>query len=105
LNGDAMKEGFEEESDSGSEFPDDAEFNGNSPTIYDNRTLLNEETCAIYRDSDDNYKALERLFGTMTVGMAFGETGFLTGNDNKKRFYNAVALSECYCLTISLKDF
>jgi len=80
-------------------------MDGNSPTIYDNRTLLNVDTCPIYRDSEDNYRPLEKLFGTMTVGMAFGETGFLKTSDSKKRFYNAVALSECYCLTISLKDF
>jgi len=66
---------------------------------------MTEETCPIYRDSEDKYKALERLFGTMTVGMAFGETGFLSQNDHKRRFYNAVALSECVYLTISLKDF
>lgn len=66
---------------------------------------MTEETCPIYRDSEDKYKALERLFGTMTVGMAFGETGFLTKSENKKRFYNAVALSECVYLTIAKKDF
>ena len=80
-------------------------MDGNSPTVYDNRTLLNEETCPLYRDSENNYKPLERLFGTMTVGMAFGQTAFQNSAESKKRFYNAVALSECYYLTISRKDF
>lgn len=73
--------------------------------MYDTRTLLNENTCSLFRDSEDSYRVLERLFGTMTVGMAFGESGFLTPGDNKARFYNAIALSECVCLTISKKDF
>jgi len=51
-------------------------MNGNSPTIYDSKTLLTEETCPIYRDSENNFKALERLFGTMTAGMAFGSPAF-----------------------------
>lgn len=63
--------------------------------------MLNEETVALYRDSEDNYQALERLFGTMTQGMAFGETSFLNPSDNKLRFYNAVALTDCLVMTIS----
>jgi CRP-like cAMP-binding protein len=66
---------------------------------------LSEKTCPVYRDSLDNFKALERLFGSMTVGMAFGESGFLNTNDNRARFYNAVALTECVCLTISKSDY
>ena len=92
-------------SDSDSDSLDDEMMDGNSPTVYDNRTLLNEETCPLYRDSENNYKPLERLFGTMTVGMAFGQTAFQNSPEGKKRFYNAVALSECYYLTISRKDF
>lgn len=61
----------------------------------DPRALLSESTCPIYRDAFDNYKPLERLFGTMTVGMAFGESVFLNINESRPRFYNAVALSEC----------
>jgi len=41
----------------------------------------------------------------MTVGMAFGESGFLNIADNIPRFYNAVALSECICLTISKNEY
>jgi hypothetical protein len=76
-----------------------------SPTIYDARSILSEETAPLFRDSEDNYKVLERLFGTMIAGMAFGETSFLNLNDNKLRFYNAVALTDCVVLTLSRKDF
>jgi len=76
-----------------------------TPTVYDSRSILNEETAPIFRDSEENYKVLERLFGTMNVGMAFGETSFLNFNDNKVRFYNAIALSDCVVLTLSRKDF
>lgn len=34
---------------------------------------LNEETCPLMRDTKNFYKVLERLFATLTQGMAFGE--------------------------------
>jgi len=41
------------------------------------RTILDESSCPILRDSGDNYKPLERLFGKLRPGMAFGETFLL----------------------------
>jgi CRP-like cAMP-binding protein len=41
---------------------------------------------------------LERLFGTLTPGMAFGETALLLMNEPKHKFYNAIALTEAYYL-------
>ena len=69
------------------------------------RVVLNESTCPVFRDPFDDFKPLERLFGSMTVGMAFGESGFINIADNIPRFYNAVALSECICLTISKNEY
>ena len=69
------------------------------------RSVLNESTCPVFRDPFDDFKPLERLFGSMTVGMAFGESGFLNIAENIPRFYNAVALSECICLTISKNEY
>jgi len=39
--------------------------------------VLDESSCPILRDSGDNYKPLERLFGKLRPGMAFGETFLL----------------------------
>ena len=71
-----------------------------SPTeMYETRTPkiledieLDDKTCSIFRDVEDDYKPLERLFGKVTAGMAFGETGLLNLSENKLRFYNAIAL-------------
>jgi len=61
-------------------------------------------TCPIIRDSFDFYKPLERFFGTLRVGMAFGESPLLGGSD-KNRFFNGTALTDCVCLTLSKSDF
>lgn len=66
---------------------------------------LTEETCPILRDSGDLYKPLEKLFGCLTAGMAFGESPILNLSDNKNRFYNAIALTECYVLHIRRDDY
>jgi hypothetical protein len=50
------------------------------------------------RDSGNNYLPLERLFGTLTQGMAFGEISLLNPYKLEQKFYNAVALTECYLL-------
>jgi len=64
LNSPMSKRKTEAISDSDSN--QDQNFEELSPTIQDGRIVLNEETVALYRDSEDNYQALERLFGTMT---------------------------------------
>ena len=57
--------------------------------------LLTEQTCPILRDSKDNYSQLERLFGTLTTGMVFGESALIESKQLPK-FYNAYALTNCY---------
>lgn len=37
--------------------------------------------------------------------MAFGQSAFLNLNENKTRFYNSIALSECFYLQINKKSF
>lgn len=58
--------------------------------------VLDEETCPLMRDSKNHYHCLERLFGTMEKGMAFGDTAMSL--DIKKKFYNAIALTEVWVL-------
>lgn len=38
------------------------------------KEVLNAETLQIIRDANQGYKPLERYFGTLNVGMAFGES-------------------------------
>ena len=58
---------------------------------------LTKETCPILRDSHDNYKPLERHFGTLEQGTCFGES-FMLGGPDKNRFFNAIAMSDCVLL-------
>jgi CRP-like cAMP-binding protein len=63
----------------------------------------------LLRNSKDNYNTLERLFGTMHAGMAFGESCMFGSESHslyeKNKFYQAVALTDSYYLTLSLKDY
>lgn len=65
--------------------------------------VLNEITCPLLRDTKNGNKVLERLFGTLTKGMAFGELAMNLGA--KKSFYNAIALTHCTLLTITHTDY
>ena len=65
---------------------------------------LDEFTCDIMRDVNDGYKPLERLFGKLTDGMAFGLTGLTNLHESQKRFYNAIALKDTVCLTLQKSD-
>lgn len=51
------------------------------------------------------FKPLERMFGTLTPGMAFGESSILQLNETKNRFYNAIALNDVYVLSIKKSEF
>jgi hypothetical protein len=48
------------------------------------------------RDAKGDFAPLERIFGTLTKGMAFGDTAMSL--EPRKRFYNAIALTECWIL-------
>ena len=65
--------------------------------------VLNEKTCPILRNSKNHYAPLERLFGTLDVGMAFGE--FAVAKEGKRKFYEPITLTDCLCLVISRLDF
>jgi CRP-like cAMP-binding protein len=56
------------------------------------------------RDSKNQYHPLERHFGTLSTGMAFGES-MLLGSQEPQRFFNAIAMSECIVLTLQRVDF
>lgn len=61
------------------------------------------------RNSKDKYKALEKLFGTLGPGNAFGES-CMFGSDSASlkettKFFNAIALTESYYLTINLREY
>jgi CRP-like cAMP-binding protein len=45
--------------------------------------VLNAETCPILRDAGYDYKPLERLFGTLVAGQAFGESCVLNAAEGK----------------------
>ena len=67
---------------------------------------LNEQTCPILRDTFEDYKPLERMFGILSTGMAFGESALLNYDSKPTlRFYNAIAMTESYVLIIMKKDF
>jgi hypothetical protein len=61
-----------------------------------NEKALTEETCPLMHDSKNRFVCLERLFGTMEKGMAFGDSAMSL--DNKKKFYDAIALTEVWVL-------
>lgn len=65
---------------------------------------MDEQTCNLLRDVGDNYKPLERLFGRLSDGMAFGLSSFMHLNETQKRFYNAIALRDTVCLTLQKSD-
>jgi len=51
------------------------------------------------------FKPLERMFGTLTPGMAFGESSLLQLNESKSRFYNAIALTDAFVLSIKKSEY
>lgn len=55
------------------------------------------------RDSRNHYEPLERLFGVLAAGNAFGESALLY--ENRRKFYNAITFTECYFLTIQKLEF
>lgn len=67
--------------------------------------MLNETTCPTMRDAHNDYVSLERFFGYLTQGMAFGESALMNIYEQKTRFYNAIAMSETIILRISRRDY
>lgn len=65
--------------------------------------MLESEYVPLLRDSKNGFAPLERLFGTMEKGMAFGETAM--NLENRKKFYHAIALTETWVLQIQKFDF
>ena len=63
-----------------------------------------EDDIAFLRDTQDNYKILERKFGTLIPGQSFGES-FMLGASANNRFFNAIALTDCILLTLTKKDY
>jgi hypothetical protein len=68
--------------------------------------VLDEASCPILRDIREGYEPLERLFGTLQTGMAFGEYAVMNPYaESKQKFYHAIALSECVLLKINKHDY
>ena len=63
------------------------------------------QTCPLLRDTQSDYKPLERLFATLPAGCAFGESCLTNMYEKRQRFYNAVALTECSILQLKKSDF
>lgn len=57
------------------------------------------------RDCAHDFKPLERLFGTLGSGDAFGESCLLAINEIKPKFFNALCLSDCIVLSIDRQNF
>lgn len=71
--------------------------------------MLQPDDIKLMRNTRENLKELERLFGTMGAGMAFGES-CMFGNDaaslmDRNKFYNPIALTESYYLTLNMRDY
>lgn len=62
--------------------------------------VLNASSIPIMRDNQDNYKPLERHFGTLIAGMSFGES-FMLEDVERSRFFNAIAMTDCKILSLS----
>ena len=71
--------------------------------ISNQEIIMNEKTCPILRNSKNQYAPLERLFGTLDIGMSFGE--FAVAKEAKRKFYEAITLTDCLCFVISRLDF
>ena len=67
-------------------------------------TKLTVAQCPILRDSKNKFKPLERHFCNLSSGFVFGES-ILLGRQEKNRFFNAIAMSNCKLLRISRIDF
>ena len=84
----------------------------NEDMVFDFRATLqeplDENLVPLFRDPTKGYKPLERHFGTITSGMAFGESCMFgsesRGLSEKPSFFNAIALTECYFITLSMHD-
>ncbi len=68
--------------------------------------IFDEKKCPLLRDAGNKFKPLERLFGTLTEGMAFGESALLNRElADRNRFFNAIALSECLVLRLDTEIY
>lgn len=66
---------------------------------------LKEHTIDIIRDSKNNYAPLERYFGLLTQGMAFGESCLLNPHEDVEKFYHTIAMCTTEVLQIDLQAY
>ena len=66
--------------------------------------ILSEEQIAVLRDAMNDFAPLERLFGTLTAGCAFGQEA-LVSKDPRQKPYNAFALTDTTFLVIQREEF
>ena len=63
--------------------------------------MLSEMTVKLKRDIRDVQKPLEKIFATLMKGDGFGQQSMLHLHDKKKKFYSAIALSDCQVLQLT----
>lgn len=56
----------------------------------------------LLRDSHNSFKPFERFFANLTTGMVFGELSLI---EDRKRFYNAIAMTEVCYLQIDKEEY
>lgn len=71
--------------------------------LQEEAVTLTEKTCSLYRDTTNKFAPLERLFGTLNHGCAFGE--FTVQSEKKAKFYSPIALTKCLYLAIDKENF
>jgi hypothetical protein len=68
-----LQQSIDEDRDDDYSSSDDHNAEGRTPKVGKEEVVLNEKTCPILRDSKSNFAPLERFFGALEKGMAFGE--------------------------------
>lgn len=67
---------------------------------------LTEETIEVKRDSKNDFRPLEKWFGVLNPGNAFGESPFLSQAEQEHfKFYEAIAISDTTVLQITKRQY
>ena len=67
------------------------------------RRKIEFDDLPIWRDSTNDFKPLEQLFGALSFGCSFGELSVINVDEDQKRFYSTMAVSNTICVSLSRK--
>lgn len=81
----------------------DNEGNFDMHTISALRSKIEFDDLPIWRDSINNFKPLEQLFGALSFGCSFGELSVINVDEDQKRFYSTIAVTNAICVSLSRK--